>query len=78
MAICQTMIRDFLFGWGGLGECYDLYDLVIAIDYASALKEEGYRKEPFWGYDLDKFLTWCKQQKAKLTVQNVKGEIYEF
>ena len=63
MAICQIMIKDFLFGEGGLGEYYDLNDLIIGEDYAQAWKDEGYTEEPFWGYDLDEFISWCRRQK---------------
>lgn len=66
MAICQMMIKDFLFGWGGLGEYYDLDDLTVGADYALAWREAGYTDEPFWGYNLDKFVTWCEKQKAKI------------
>lgn len=58
MAICQLMVRDFMFGFGPEG--YGEFDLVVAIDYAQAISEEGFEREPFHGYNLREFIGWAK------------------
>jgi hypothetical protein len=65
MAICQIMIQDFMYGWGGYKEGYSDYDLRIGLDYAESLIEDGYKKEPFHHYDLHKFVIWCKKKLKK-------------
>lgn len=77
MVICQIMIQDFLFQHGGLDNGYGLYDLIIGRDYALALKEEGYSHEPFWYYNLDKFIAWCnKQMRCCKEVRNNDRSCY--
>ncbi len=74
MAICQIMIRDFMYGWGGLGEGYDKSDLEIGIQYAKDLIEfEKLSNEPFHGYDLRKFMEWCQKQLKKLREKKVNS-----
>ena len=52
------MVEDFINPHGQPG--YDSYDLNFGIDYAQALIDEGFKKEPFYGYDLKKFIEWAK------------------
>jgi len=54
------MIKDFMYGFGGYGKGYDTYDLKKGIIYAEELLGQGYKKEPFWEYNLKVFINWCK------------------
>jgi hypothetical protein len=64
MAICQLMVRDFMHGHGPEG--YGEHDLIVGIDYAEALLEEGERREPFHGYDLGAFVRWARERQRRL------------
>lgn len=68
MAICQMMIKDFMYGIGDTDDysgikTYDTSDLDIGIAYAQDLLKEGFIKEPFHFYDLKKFLKWAKNKR---------------
>lgn len=60
MAICQLMVRDFMYG--GHEDGYDEYDLTVGIDYAQSLIDEGHDREPFHKYDLRAFVAWAKEK----------------
>jgi len=63
MAICQIMIRDYMYGHGGFNDGYSETDLEIGIQYAEDLiKFEGLKKEPFHGYNLEDFIKWCQKK----------------
>lgn len=63
MAICQIMVRDFMHG--DHEEGYGVYDLDVGLDYARALLEEGYTREPFHGYDLVEFVAWALKKRTQ-------------
>jgi len=75
MAICQIMIQDFMYGWGGLGDGYNKFDLEVGLQYAEDLINfEGLKKEPFHGYNLKKFREWCKGQLKILSSRTLKSK----
>lgn len=41
---------------------YSDEDLRIGLQYALDLKEDGYKREPFHFYNLNKFIAWCRKQ----------------
>jgi len=47
-------------------EGYGRHDLLVGIDYADALLEEGHTLEPFHFYDLAAFGRWARARLASL------------
>jgi len=75
MAICQIMIQDFLYGWGGYNDGYTNFDLEVGIQYCKDLMQfEKRKKEPFHGYDLKKFIKWAE---AKIEEGEMEDYIFE-
>lgn len=64
MAICQIMIRDFMYG--GHIEGYGVYDLVVSLDYVEGLEDDGFKLEPFHKYNLKKFKKWARKRISDL------------
>jgi hypothetical protein len=65
MAICWLMISDFMHQTGrydGRAKLYDDRNLKEGIDYCEWLIEDGYRREPFWRFDLSKFIRWARRK----------------
>ena len=70
--VCQLLIADFegRFDWNDFYTIYernqlpyDKYNLHQAIAYAEGIKEYfGLTVEPFYGFELEKFISWCKKQ----------------
>ena len=61
MAICQDMIKAFLFDWKN--DHYGKRDLETGIQYCEDLIKYEHRKyEPFHHYDLKKFIKWAKKE----------------
>jgi len=63
MSLCRLMVMDFMERIGRWDNetgrpRYDRYDLLFGRSYAEGFLEEGYKKEPFYGFDLRKFLKW--------------------
>ena len=67
MALCRLMISDFMEHTGRFPECfnremaYSDYNLEEGIDYAEWLLEDGFKKEPFYGFNLKQFIKWAKE-----------------
>lgn len=66
MALCRLMVMDFTEGIGRHDEedgeeRYSQMNLKFGAEYAQWLIEEGYKKEPFYKFDLRQFKEWCEQ-----------------
>lgn len=67
MAICRLMIEDFMYHTGRFPDCfnrkmaYSDQNLEEGIEYANWLIEDGYKTEPFFGFNLKKFILWAKE-----------------
>lgn len=69
MAICQVMIRDFMYRWGDPDGAYGERDLKIGIQYCKDLIEmDNLKREPFHHYDLKKFIAWAENHPRMLKV----------
>ena len=76
MSLCRLMTIDCFSGIGryeedGL-ERYGKMDLEFGLHYAKNLMDEGYLREPFYGFDLRKLYLWCRKQLKKEV--HTKGE----
>lgn len=78
MSICSLMISDFMMGTGQYDDddgyqYYDDSNLIEGIYYAEWLLEMSYKVEPFYDFNLKKFIVWCKskiQNKNYLELEN--------
>jgi hypothetical protein len=62
------MVEDFTNQTGqfeGKAKRYDAYDLEFGIGYAEGLIEDGFKVEPFYQFNLNKFIAWCKNKLVK-------------
>jgi len=65
------MIDDFMHKTGRFPECfhgaeaYTDYDLREGVDYADWLIEDGFKKEPFYGFNLHGLKEWAKRKLNK-------------
>lgn len=67
--ICKLMIADFMFK--GIdpaieGQNYDRYNILKGLSYSNWLIEQGYKKEPHFGFSLFKFNKWLKRKYKRL------------
>jgi len=58
------MVYDFMYKTGRLEPVlrkwlYSDYDLCKGISYCRWLQEMGYKKEPFYDFNLNKFIKWA-------------------
>ena len=75
MSICVLMIQDFTQRIGRWDpefktRRYDEYNLECGISYAEGLMEMGYIEEPFYDFNLKKFIAWARW---KLTLKGKRG-----
>jgi len=56
------------------GERYGQMDLKFGAAYAQGLMEEGYKKEPFYKFDLRKFKQWCERALGGTNAGNSSKE----
>ena len=61
MSICKPMIMDFLEPTTE-SKGYDDYDLKKGKGYAEWLVELGFKIEPFYQFNLRKFIAWCDKK----------------
>lgn len=68
MTVCRLMIDDFMHNTGRFPDCfhgaeaYTDYNLKEGIGYVEWLIEDGYKKEPFHGFNLHKFKKWAERK----------------
>lgn len=68
MTLCRLMIDDFMHRTGRFPDCfngaeaYSNSDLKEGIGYVEWLIEDGYKKEPFYGFKLHEFKEWAKKK----------------
>lgn len=66
MAICRLMCLDFMEGTGRYEENgdarYSDSNLDEGAAYADWLLSDGYKTEPFYGFDLIAFRSWCVEE----------------
>ena len=65
MAICKLMISDFLINTGQYDNdvcCYNNDDLIEGINYGEWLLEMGFKEEPFYDFNIKKFIAWCRKK----------------
>ncbi len=71
MAICRLMIEAFMHGDSRFPECFNYQEaynngnLEDGICYAKWLLEDGFEKEPFYKFDLRKFIKWAQKELKK-------------
>lgn len=63
-SLCRLTVGAFAWGWPKEG--YEAYDLHSGICYAEGLIEMGYRREPFYDFELKAFADWCKKELEKM------------
>lgn len=71
MSLCRLMVEDFMYDYGiwdtdiiptPQNRNYDRSNLEFGILYAQGLLEEGFKKEPFYRYNLRGFIKWAKER----------------
>jgi hypothetical protein len=69
MSLCRLTVLDFIHQTGRFDEGLELYDkadVENALVYASDLYEAGCTADPIDGFNLHRFIKWCRRKLREL------------
>ncbi|SRR5258708_33422453 len=72
MSLCRLTVLDFTRQTGRFDERgrerYDRSDVAFGLAYAQDLLARGHRVEPIDGFDLQRFVRWCRRRLREFGV----------
>lgn len=71
-AVCQVMVKDFLYGVLLGNENYDIADLQNGIAFTEWELEEGRSHDELHGYELSTFIAWAKRRIIDKALMELK------